>query len=148
MLTPDGSLLATISYDKTARVWDLETGVVLRMLPHARALTHIALAPDGRLVACAQDDGSVVVWELLRGVAHTLPACAGPLSALAFSADGARLLTASKDSVHVWDAAAGVREALFVSDAPVTCAMFDGATPPTTVLAGTDGGTLHFLSIL
>ena len=57
LFTPDGKELISVSYDKTIRVWDVQTGEPVRVLrpPIGRGaegmLFAAALAPDGRTLA-------------------------------------------------------------------------------------------------
>ncbi len=61
--SPDGTLLASASYDKTIRLWDVKTGKELISLPsHGNGAGAVVFSPDGALVASADLDGTVQVW--------------------------------------------------------------------------------------
>ena len=65
----DGRLLATVSDDGTARLWDPATGEHRRTLtgvhrPGGRA---VAFSPDGRLLATASTDGTARLWDPATG---------------------------------------------------------------------------------
>ena len=49
--SPDGTKLASASFDKTVRLWDVKTGKVLHTFTgHSDFVYAVAFAPDGRVV--------------------------------------------------------------------------------------------------
>ena len=66
--SPDGRLLATASFDKTARLWDPATGEHLRTLTgHDGEVLGVAFSPDGRLLATASSDNTARLWDPATG---------------------------------------------------------------------------------
>ena len=62
--SPDGTLLATASHDKTARLWDPATGEHLRTLTgHTDPVLGVAFSPDGTLLATASHDKTARLWD-------------------------------------------------------------------------------------
>jgi WD40 repeat protein len=73
--SPDGRLLATISYDDTARLWDVASGQELRTLEISDYIANsCAFSPDGRLLATAGADGTARLWDVESGheLAHAV----------------------------------------------------------------------------
>src|SRR5262249_947789 len=63
----DGSRIVTASMDKTARVWDATTGIVLRTLKgHTDRLYAASFSPDGSRIVTGSADQTARVWD-----AHT-----------------------------------------------------------------------------
>jgi hypothetical protein len=105
--SPDGTRLASASWDRTVRVWDVGSGqAVLTLEGHTDALTGVAWSPGGTRLASASEDQTVRVWDARSGrELLTLKGHAGPVRGVAFSPDGTRLATASDDeTVKLWDA--------------------------------------------
>lgn len=64
--SPDGKVFASASADRTAKVWDIQTGKLLLSLPHSAIVQAIAFRDTTTLV-CASADGSVRSWDVTSG---------------------------------------------------------------------------------
>jgi hypothetical protein len=63
--SPDGKCLATASGDKTAKVWDAESGKELQTLRgHTDAVRSVAYSPDGTRLATPSYDGTTQVYAI------------------------------------------------------------------------------------
>src|SRR6266849_1131103 len=89
-VSPDGKLVASASSDKTIRLWEVETGLLLRILDyHHDSVTSIAFSPDGKTIASGALDKSVVICNVKTGrVVRTLSDHDDDVNAVAFSPDG------------------------------------------------------------
>jgi dipeptidyl aminopeptidase/acylaminoacyl peptidase len=104
--SPDGRLLATCSYDRLVRLWDVDTGKEVRLLKdHSDAVFGVAFSPDGRYLASAAADRAVKVWEVSSGKRlYTLGEATDWVYAVAWSPDGRRLTAGGVDkSLRVWE---------------------------------------------
>ena len=122
-VAPDGSWLATASYDRTARIWDATTGQQRMVLTgHTRWVTAVAVAPDGSWLATASEDGTARIWDATTGHQRTvLTGHSDTVWAVAIAPDGSWLATASDDgTARIWDATTGhQRTVLTGHDDPV-----------------------------
>ena len=91
--TPDGQLIASVSHDKTIRLWESATGMCRITLDgHSDWVTAVAFSPDGALVASASADKSVRIWETATGTCcKILQGHSWNVTAVGFSPDGRML---------------------------------------------------------
>jgi WD40 repeat protein len=104
--SPDGTLLATTSSDRTARLWNASTGAAVRTLAgHGQAVYRVAFSPDGSLIATASGDKTARLWETHTGaLVRTLSGHGDPVRGIAFSPDGSLIATASDDkTARLWN---------------------------------------------
>ena len=103
---PKGKHLLTTSFDRTWRLWDVETGAeLLTQEGHSRAVYGIATHVDGALVASTSLSGHGMVWDLRSGQSiMKLKGHAKPVLGCDFSPVGNVLATSSVDgTARVWD---------------------------------------------
>ena len=55
--------VATASYDRTLRVWDLSSGSSHVLRGHEASVDHVAWSSDGSRLVSAGRDGTVRVWR-------------------------------------------------------------------------------------
>ncbi|KAL3700890.1 hypothetical protein R1sor_018912 [Riccia sorocarpa] len=103
---PTGAYLGTASYDKTWRLWDINTGTELLLQEgHSRAVYGLAFQKDGALAASCGLDALARVWDMRTG--RSILALEGHVKSvlsLDFSPNGYHLATGSEDhTCRVWD---------------------------------------------
>lgn len=65
--SPDGTQLATCSFDNTAKIWDVGTGKMLFNLKHKSWVGDTAFSPDGQRLLTACGDGASRLWSVATG---------------------------------------------------------------------------------
>jgi WD40 repeat protein/serine/threonine protein kinase len=106
----DGQWLVSTSSDKTARLWNAETGQHVRTFTgHAWAVMSADFSQDGARLITGSEDTQAKVWDAATGECLlTLAGHTAPVASVAFAPDGARVLTGSQDqAAKLWDAVTG-----------------------------------------
>jgi WD40 repeat protein len=103
---PDRRRMVTASYDRTLRLWDLEGGVVLKIMEgHRFPARRVAVSRDGQFIASGDDGGELIAWNR-EGEPLTQPIKihSREIWWLDFSPDGTLLASGSLDStVELWN---------------------------------------------
>src|SRR6266480_350272 len=101
--SPDGSTLASGSWDGTLKLWNLQSGALLWRGRHTNTISYLAFSPDGRLLASSGRDATVQFWDAHSGTNLQILPHPGSVYRVTWSPDGG--LLASGDfagSIRLW----------------------------------------------
>ncbi|MEU6069571.1 AAA family ATPase [Streptomyces sp. NPDC047082] len=153
--SPNGHVLATASYDRTVRLWDVTDPTRPKPLGkpltgHTSWVSTAVFSPDGHTLASASDDGTIRLWDVRdpahpRALGAPLTGHGGTIYLLAFSPDGRTLASANEDhAVRLWDVHAPARPTVLSTLTGHTGAVRSVAFSPDgrTLAAGGDDNTI------
>lgn len=128
--SPDGRTLASGSWDKTLKIWDVANPRELRSFGEfSGAVEHVAYSPDGRTLVSETSEcegsgisrhcrGLIKLWEVATGRERLdLEGKYEGAAHIVFSPDGHTLVSVGQDStIKLWDAATGNQLRTMVGD--------------------------------
>lgn len=107
-IAPDGQRVATGSWDRSAKIWDVKQGRAVLKLDgvHRGPINAVRFSPRGGLLLTASDDGTARLWDAQTGqlTGKSLTGHGTRVRAANFSPDGMRIVTAGGDkTARIWD---------------------------------------------
>jgi WD40 repeat protein len=105
-------LVISGSYDRTVKLWNLNTGDLLRTIKaHSDRVNAVALSADGQSFTSACKNGTIKVWKLGKGKVKEMlkiKAHRAAITCIQFSLNGQMLITGSEDkTVKIWQIETG-----------------------------------------
>jgi len=118
VFSPNGMLIATASYDNTARIWNASSGKELIRMKHGSQVNIAVFSPDGTRIATASYDNTTRIWDVASGKELLRLNHGDPVNFISFSPDGTRIATACgntsplatnelDNSARIWDSSSG-----------------------------------------
>jgi len=101
----DGTLLVSGSSDKTVKLWDIQTGGVIKTYNHTSGVHSVSISPDSTTLASGCWDGSIHLWGAWTGLCFcVINGHSKCINSISFSPTNSHLISASRDhTVMQWD---------------------------------------------
>jgi len=109
--SPNGSLIASGSQDKTIKIWNTTTGINLKTFTgHISEIWAVAWSPDGKKIASGSVDRTIKIWDIVTGTnLNTLTGHNDYVASVAWSPDGSKIVSGSWDkTIKIWNATSGL----------------------------------------
>jgi WD40 repeat protein len=107
--SPDGSTLVSCSVDSTVKIWNKESGEMIRTLKHPQGVTYLDYSNDGNFLVTACYDGVVRLWRVIDGsLLKELKGHQNTVWSVAISKDGKTIASSGDDLIiNLWDTHSG-----------------------------------------
>lgn len=106
--SPDGSMLVSVSDDRTVLLRDLRKGETRTLSRHDDEVWAVAFSLDGKMLATGSKDKTIHLHNLEYGTERVLRGHEAWVDIVSFSPDGKLLATVAQgDKVWLWDVATG-----------------------------------------
>ncbi len=102
--SPDGQSIATGSWDKTVRLWNLRGENIQQFRGHEGGITRVCFSPDGQSIGTGSEDGTARLWNLQGKNIQQFRGHEGGITSVCFSPDGQSIGTGSEDgTARLWN---------------------------------------------
>lgn len=146
--SPDGKLLVSTSRDKTAKVFDAETGkLMITFAAHNQNVTEAVFFSEGKRVVSAGDDRKLRIWNVADAKqTRDIGGLGSEISGLVFVAEDQILSASSDNKIRIHSAADGksLKELATSSDWISSVAI---TADTKSVLLGDQAGKIHRIDL-
>ncbi|MBE8986506.1 WD40 repeat domain-containing protein [Nostoc sp. LEGE 12450] len=108
--SPNRPQLASASYDKTIKIWDVGSGKLIKTLTgHSESVYSVVYSPNGQQLASASTDKTIKIWDVSSAkLLKTLTGHSREVISVVYSPNGQQLASAGDDkTIKIWDVSSG-----------------------------------------
>lgn len=84
-ISPDGKMIATVSFDQTLKLWKSDGTLLTSILAHDDKIYTVDFSPDSQMLVSASDDKTIKLWRKDGTLIRTIFGHKDPLSQAIFS---------------------------------------------------------------
>lgn len=103
---PGSKYLASGSWDKTIKIWNVQTGAVLKTIEGSRSIIlDLAYTPDGKKIASSGWDQTIRFYDATTAqlLKEIYPAHFDKINSISYNVTGSFIASASSDTITIWE---------------------------------------------
>ena len=131
--SPDGKIIASASWDKTVKLWHVQTGRLINTIELPDPVTAIAFSPDGLTLIAGTEANQIHLSNLASDTLQpfkTLTGHTDSLKTLAVSTDGKIIASAGYDrTIKLWTMAGELLQTIEAHNLAITALEFAAPSP-------------------
>jgi len=104
--SPDGKMVLTSSWDRSLKIWDAKTGMILQEID-SKSQEAGQFSPDGSKVLAISGDTVMNIWNVTTADIYISIHETNPITCARFSPDGKRVAICTDEMIKVWDLLTG-----------------------------------------
>lgn len=104
--TPDGSKIVSTGYDSALKVWDANSGALLKTFNLPGVGSGVEISPDGQIAAVGAGDRPLQIIHLTNGYVREIP-FGGEACRFSFAPDAQTITVSNGTGVTLWNMATG-----------------------------------------
>jgi WD40 repeat protein len=102
-ISPQGSIIATASQDKTVKLWKPDGTLLKTLKGHDAQVYAVAFTPDSQIIASGSEDKTIKLWKQDGTLLKTLKGHSKAVKGVSISPNGEMIASASWDgTVKLW----------------------------------------------
>jgi cytochrome c len=125
-LSPDGSTLASASWDSTLRLWPLAGGAPRVLEGHKQNVNGVAFAPDGKSVISAGYDATLRIWPLAGSGSPAIVTLPTPLNSVTVAGDGEIAVAGADGKIYFLSPSGEMRGEVEAGQTPIISVVLSG----------------------
>ena len=134
--SPDGKMIASASWDKTIKLWNVDTGELINTLTgHTDGINSIAFSPDNQFLISGSEDKTIKIWNIVgeAKLTKTLTGHTDSIKAVSVSSDGNLIASGGYDNtIKIWSVAGELLQTIDAHELAITSLAF---APNSNILA-------------
>jgi len=140
-VSPDGTMIASASWDRTVRLWPLGGGEPRTLDGHDQNVNGVVFLRDGRFLVSAAYDATVRIWPLNGSGAPVVVTLPTPLNGVAIAPDGEIVVAGANGRVYFLGPDGEKRGEVEVAEMPIVSVAVsnDGALVAAAGIRGSVG---------